>query len=43
MTISQLMVSRLVAEDFDIINKEVFKNKFNSNLEFIGILNGRSF
>lgn len=43
MTIAQLIVYRLFAEDFDIINKEVFGNKFNSNLEFIGILNGRSF
>lgn len=43
MTLANLIIYRLFAEDFDIINKEIFKNKFNSNLEFIGILNGRSF
>lgn len=43
MTIACLIIYRLFAEDFDIINKEIFKNKFTSNLEFIGMLHGRSF
>lgn len=33
---------RAFAEDFDLLNEKMFSKKFKTNLELIGILNGRS-